>query len=80
MIQNGANSIREQIKSDVLQEVQGILLSYEERIAALEKENHMLWEENRKLSNEIADLSLSIGTSQCSNLGSRRRSFVRPNK
>jgi len=74
LIQNGANSIREQIKSDVLQEVQRILLNYEERIASLEKENCLLWEENRKLSNAIEDLSLSIGTPECSNFaGSRRR-------
>ena len=37
MIQNGDNSIRERIKSDVLQEVQRVLLTYEERIAVLEK-------------------------------------------
>ena len=37
MIQNGDNSIRDRIKSDVLQEVQRVLLTYEERIAVLEK-------------------------------------------
>ena len=37
MIQNGDSSIRERIKSDVLQEIQRVLLTYEERIAVLEK-------------------------------------------
>ena len=50
MIQNGDNSIRDRIKSDVLQEIQRVLLTYEERIAILEKENRLLWEKNRKLS------------------------------
>jgi hypothetical protein len=50
MIQNGDSSIRDRIKSDVLQEIQRVLLTYEERIAVLEKENRLLWEENRKLS------------------------------
>ena len=58
MIQNGDNSIRERIKSDVLQEVQRVLLTYEERIAVLEKENRLLWEENRKLCNALDDLTL----------------------
>jgi len=60
MIQNGDNSIRERIKSDVLQEVQRVLLTYEERIAVLEKENRLLWEENRKLCNALDDLTLSV--------------------
>ena len=60
MIQSGDSSIRERIRSDVLQEVQRILLSYEERIAVLEKENRLLWEENRKLCCVLEDLSLSI--------------------
>jgi hypothetical protein len=60
MIQNGDNSIRERIKSDVLQEVQRVLLTYEERIAVIEKENRLLWEENRKLCSALDDLTLSI--------------------
>jgi predicted nuclease with TOPRIM domain len=60
MIRNGDNSIRESLKSDVLQEIQRILLSYEERIAVLEKENRLLWEENTKLCSDLEDLSLSI--------------------
>ena len=60
MIQNGDNSIRERIKSDVLQEVQRVLLTYEERIAVLEKENRLLWEENRKLGIVLDDLTFSI--------------------
>jgi hypothetical protein len=60
LIQNGDNSIRERIKSDVLQEVQRVLLTYEERIAFLEKENRLLWEENRKLFSALDDLTLSI--------------------
>jgi hypothetical protein len=59
MIQNGDNSIRERIKSDVLQEVQRVLLTYEERIAVLEKNNRLLWEENRKLCIALDDLMLS---------------------
>ena len=51
MIQHGDNSIRDRIKSDVLQEVQRVLLTYEERIAVLEKENRQLWEENSKICN-----------------------------
>ena len=60
MIQNGDNSIRDLIKSDVLQEIQHILLTYEERIAALEKENRLLWEENRKLCDALDGLTLSV--------------------
>jgi len=60
MIQNGDNSIRERIKSDVLQEVQRVLLTYEERIAVLEKENRLLWEENRKLCITLDDLTLFV--------------------
>ena len=60
MIQNGDHSIRDQIKSDVLQEVQRVLLTYEERIAVLEKENRLLWEDNRKLCSSLDDLTLSI--------------------
>ena len=60
MIQNGDNSIRDRIKSDVLQEVQRVLLTYEERIAVLEKENRLLWEENRKLGIVLDDLTFSI--------------------
>ena len=60
MIQNGDNSIRDRIRSDVLQEVQRILLTYEERIAVLEKENRVLWEENRKLCSALDDLTLSV--------------------
>jgi hypothetical protein len=60
MIQNGDNSIRDRIKSDVLQEVQRVLLTYEERIAVLEKENRLLWEENRKLCIALDDLTFSI--------------------
>jgi hypothetical protein len=60
MIQNGDNSIRDRIKSNVLQEVQRALLTYEERIADLELENQLLWEENRKLRCQLDDLSLSI--------------------
>ena len=60
MIQSGDNSIRERIKSDVLQEVQRVLLTYEERIAVLEKENRVLWEENRKLCSGLDDLTFSI--------------------
>ena len=60
MIQGGDNSIRERIKSDVLQEVQRILLTYEERIAILEKENRLLWEEHRTLYSALDDLSLSV--------------------
>ena len=60
MIQNGDNSIRDRIKSDVLQEVQRVLLTYEERIAFLEKENRLLWEENRKFFSTLDDLTLSI--------------------
>ena len=60
MIQNGDNSIRDRIKSDVLQEVQRVLLTYEERIAVLEKENRLLWEENKKLCIELDDLTFSI--------------------
>jgi hypothetical protein len=60
MIQNGYNSIRDRIKSDVLQEVQRVLLTYEERIAFLEKENRLLWEENRKFFSALDDLTLSI--------------------
>ena len=44
----------------MLQEVQRILLTYEERIAVLEKENRLLWEENRKLCSALDDLSFSI--------------------
>ena len=60
MIQNGDNSIRDRIKSDVLQEVQRVLLTYEERIAVLEKENRLLWEENRKLCIALDDLTFSV--------------------
>jgi hypothetical protein len=60
MIQNGDNSIKDRIKSDVLQEIQRILLTYEERIAVLEKENRLLWEDNRKFRIMLDDLSLSI--------------------
>lgn len=60
MIQGGDSSIRDRIKSDVLQEVQRILLSYEERIATLKKENRLLWEENRTLYSALDDLVLSI--------------------
>ena len=60
MIQNGDNSIRDRIKSDVLQEVQRVLLTYEERIAVLEKENRLLWEENRKFCSMLDDLTLSV--------------------
>ena len=60
MIQNGDSSIRDRIKSDVLQEVQRVLLTYEERIAFLEKENRLSWEENRKLCNALDDLTLSV--------------------
>ena len=60
MIQNRDSSIKERIKSDVLQEVQRILLTYEERIAVLEKENRLLWEENRKLCSAFDDLTLSV--------------------
>jgi hypothetical protein len=61
VIQNGSDSsIRDRIKSDVLQEVQRVLLTYEERIAVLEKENRQLWEENRKLCNALDDLMLSV--------------------
>jgi hypothetical protein len=60
MIQNGDNSIRDRIKSDVLQEVQRVLLTYEERIAVLEKENRLLWEEHRKLCIALDDLTFSI--------------------
>ncbi len=62
MIQGGDSSIRDRIKTDVLQEVQRILLTYEERIAVLEKENRLLWEENRKLCSILDDLTLSIVT------------------
>ena len=58
MIQSGDGSIRDRIRSDVLQEVQRVLLTYEERIAVLEKENRLLWEENRKLSIMLDDLTL----------------------
>jgi hypothetical protein len=60
MIQNGDNSIRDRIKSDVLQEVQRVLLTYEERIAFLEKENRLLWEENRKFFSALDDLTLFV--------------------
>ena len=60
MIQNGDNSIRDRIKSDVLQEVQRVLLTYEERIAFLEKENRLLWEENKKLGSVLDYLTLSV--------------------
>jgi hypothetical protein len=60
MIQNGDNSIRDRIKSDVLQEVQRVHLTYEERIAFLEKENRLLWEENWKFFSALDDLTLSI--------------------
>ena len=60
MIQGGDSSIRDRIKSDVLHEVQRILLTYEERIAVLEKENRQLWEENRTLYSALDDLSLSF--------------------
>jgi hypothetical protein len=60
MIQNGSSSIKDRIKSDVLQEVQRVLLTYEERIAVLEKENLLLWEENRKLCIAVNDLTFSI--------------------
>ena len=60
MIQNGDNSIRDRIKSDVLQEIQRVLLTYEERIAVLEKENRLLWEENRKLCSALDDLTFSF--------------------
>jgi predicted nuclease with TOPRIM domain len=60
MIQGGDNSIRDRIKSDVLQEVLRILLTYEERIAILEKENRQLWEENKTLYSALDDLSLSF--------------------
>jgi predicted nuclease with TOPRIM domain len=60
MIQGGDNSVRDKTKSDVLQEVQRILLTYEERIAVLEKENRLLWEQNRTLYSALDDLSLSF--------------------
>ena len=60
MIQNGDNSIRDRIRSDVLQEVQRVLLTYEERIAVLEKENRLLWEENRKICVALDDLTFSV--------------------
>jgi hypothetical protein len=60
MIQGGDSSIRARIKSDVLQEVQRILLTYEERIAVLEKENRLLWEEKSKLYSALGDVSLSV--------------------
>ena len=60
MIQKGDNSIRDRIKSDVLQEIQLVLLIYEERITVLEKENLQLLEESRKLCNALDDLTLSV--------------------
>jgi len=60
MIQSGDSSIRDRIRSGVLQKVRRVLLTYEERIAALEKENHQLWEENRKLFSALDDLTLSV--------------------
>jgi hypothetical protein len=60
MIQNGDGSIRDRIRLDVLQEVQRILLTYEERIAVLEKENRQLWGEHGKLCNALDDLTLSV--------------------
>ena len=60
MIQSRDSSIRDRIRSDVLQEVQRVLLTYEERIAVLEKENRLLWEENRKLCSAFDDLTLSV--------------------
>ena len=64
MIQSGDSSIKERIRSDVLQEVQRVLLTYEERIAILEKENRQLWEENRKLCSALDDLTLSVDAFQ----------------
>ena len=64
MIQNGESSIRDRIKSDVLQEIQRVLLAYEERIAVIEKENRQLWEENRKLCNALDDLTSSVDAFQ----------------
>ena len=60
MIQSGGGSIRDRIRSDVLQEVQPVLLTYEERIAVIEKENRQLWEEHMKLCNALDDLTLSV--------------------
>ena len=60
MIQNDGGSIKDRIKSDVLQEVQRVLLTYEERIAVLEKDNRLLWEENRVLCSALDDLTLCI--------------------
>jgi hypothetical protein len=60
MIQSGDSSIRDRTKSDVLQEMQRVLLTYEERIAVREKENRLLWEENKNLCSTLDDLSLSI--------------------
>ena len=60
MIRSGDNSIRDRIKSDVLQEVQRVLLTYEERIAVLEKENRLLWEENGKLCIVLDALTFSF--------------------
>ena len=43
-----------------LQEFERILLTYEERIAVIEKENRLLWEEKRKLCIALDDLTFSI--------------------
>jgi hypothetical protein len=60
MIRQGDNSIRDRIKSDVLREVQRVLLIYEERIAVLEKENRQIWEENSKICSAFDDLTVSV--------------------
>ena len=60
MIQGGDSSIRDKIKSDVLQEIQRILLCYEERIAVLERDNRLLWEKTKTLCSALDDLFLFI--------------------
>lgn len=44
MINSNGNSIKDAIKRDVLQEVQRVLLEYENRITQLEQENFKLKE------------------------------------
>jgi phage baseplate assembly protein W len=53
LIRSNDGSIKEQIKQEVLKEVQRILLIYEERLAVLERERDLLL-------NRVDDLELEV--------------------
>lgn len=56
MIRDEGHSFKEQIRLEVLKEVQRILLSYENRLAELEKTNNIILEDSCKLKERIEEL------------------------